>query len=200
VAADFAAKSVLRMITREYHRPQQKERKMSELEVVTEAIYDALANHHRINWSQAEVAAKAAIASLTPTPAGHDAVERDYGQIARDLVNRAYGGFDSPVTPKGTVLIDHLTVELERAYQAGMQAALASVSAPPGFVLVPVEPTEAMLAALAIGTQHPEDLEAGKDAQRRGLMQVTPTYEMEAAYGQYRRLLIASAAGGTGEG
>jgi hypothetical protein len=31
VAADFAAKSVLRTITREYHRPQQKGRKMADL-------------------------------------------------------------------------------------------------------------------------------------------------------------------------
>ncbi len=40
----------------------------SELEAVTEAIYDALANHHRINWSQAEVAARAALASASVPP------------------------------------------------------------------------------------------------------------------------------------
>ena len=59
------------------------------------------------------------------------------------------------------------------------------------WVVVPREPTEAMLVVLAMGTEHPADWEAGKKAQRHR-DDIPPQYEMEAAYGQYQRLIAAA--------
>ena len=63
---------------------------------------------------------------------------------------------------------------------------------PPGYVVVPVEPTAEMLSCIAFG-KWPEDSQAGKELQRkRGCDVVFPKSEIEMAVGQYQRMLAAS--------
>lgn len=52
---------------------------------------------------------------------------------------------------------------------------------------MPKEPTVEMLKVFCV-EQHPEDWEAGKDAQTKGV-DVPPNHEMEVAYGKYQRLI-----------
>jgi hypothetical protein len=117
---------------------------------------------------------------LCPTPAGHAAVER-----AKDALRRAeqfitngieLGYIRMPATSTPDSAHDTLP-----AIQAA-RAALASVSAPPGFVMVPREPTEAMLDAVVKLT-------------------LAHAYALHAPipWAEGYRLMIASAAGWTGE-
>ncbi len=49
--------------------------------------------------------------------------EKRLAEIAKEIVNGIYGGFDSHVTPKGNMLIDAITAALRAAHGAGMQKA-----------------------------------------------------------------------------
>jgi len=73
------------------------------------------------------------------------------------------------------------------------RAALAAPPVAPGWVLVPVEPTPAMLACI-VSREHPADWEAGKRLQgkQRGENRVPFKTEYECAVGQYQRLLAAA--------
>lgn len=76
---------------------------------------------------------------------------------------------------------------------ARLNAAAPSVQ-PGGWVLVPREPTEAMLVALAV-SEHPADVNAGKKLQReKGLSVVPPNFECEEMVGKYQRMLAAAPA------
>ena len=87
-----------------------------------------------------------------------------------------------------------------RALRAAINqlAALAAAQQvePPGWKLVPVEPTLEMVAALATD-KFPDDWEAGKSLQRKQMSlpedQCIPfNHEVECAVGKYQRLLTAA--------
>ncbi|SDQ98449.1 hypothetical protein SAMN05519103_00307 [Rhizobiales bacterium GAS113] len=73
----------------------------------------------------------------------------------------------------------------------GREAILEALAewTPPGWKLVPVEPTKEMLLVMA-DAKWPEDWEAGKRAQiRLGFDVIAPECQTEVAWGQYERLL-----------
>ena len=91
-------------------------------------------------------------------------------------------------------------VQLIRQHDSAIDrlAALAAAQQvePPGWKLVPVEPTLEMVAALATD-KFPDDWEAGKSLQRKQMSlpedQCIPfNHEVECAVGKYQRLLTAA--------
>lgn len=68
-----------------------------------------------------------------------------------------------------------------------------------GFYVVPAEPTTDMLGIIA-SPNYPDDHQAGVAAQRHlGCDVIPPVYELEQAYGQYRRLIAMASEQPTGD-